>query len=143
MIAITLRHIVKNFFFEESLGKFDNAAMTLTKMLRIKPDSAELYLKNGIYNEISGDTITAKQNFNRALPRYIILLDTMSSKHPDRRNTLNMLAINLIMLGHEKVLHEFLKENCKTALDSVFLSANVLSKTKVELIESMRRKYNR
>jgi tetratricopeptide (TPR) repeat protein len=130
-------------FLEESLDQFDKAAKTLTKMLSLKRDSADLYLKAGIYSEVRGDTVAAKINFNRALPRYTILLDTMSSKHPERHNTLNMLAINIIMLGQESMLHDFLQENCKTALDSVFMSANVLGKSKEELLKRLRIRYNR
>ncbi len=133
----------KRLFFEESLGQFNKAAETLTQMVRLKSDSAELYLKLGLYEEVSGDTVSAKQSYNRSLPRYTILLDTMKSNHPDRHNVLNMLAINIIMLGQEQMLHDFLKENCKTKLDSIFMSADILGKTKEEFLEPLRKKYNR
>ncbi|MEP7317957.1 MAG: hypothetical protein ABI921_04435 [Panacibacter sp.] len=133
----------KRLFFEESLGQFKKATETLTQMVRLKTDSAELYLKLGLYQEVSGDTISAKQSYNRSLPRYTILLDTMKSNHPDRHNILNMLSINIIMLGQEQMLHEFLKENCKTKLDSIFMSADIVGKTKEELLEPLRKKYNR
>jgi tetratricopeptide (TPR) repeat protein len=133
----------KRLYFEESSGQFGKAAETLTKMLRLRSDSAELYLKLGIYKDVSGDTISAKQAYNRSLPRYTILLDTMKSNHPDRHNVLNMLAINIIMLGQEEMLHDFLKQNCKTKIDSIFMSVDILGKSKEELLEPLRKKYNR
>lgn len=132
----------KRLFFEESLGQFNKAAKTLSKMVKLKSDSAELYLKLGVYEDVSGDTLSAKQSYNRSLPRYTILLDTMKNNHPERHNILNMLAINIIMLGQEEMLHDFLKENCKTKLDSSFMSAGILGKTKEELLEPLRKKYN-
>jgi len=133
----------KKLFFEENLGQFDDAIVTLSQLIRLRRDSAELYLKQGIYQEIQGDTINAKNSFNRSLPRYTILLDTLNKSHPERRNLLNMLAINIIMLGQEKMLHELLKENYRTSFDSVLMSTNVLGKTKKELLEPLRQKYNR
>lgn len=130
-------------FFEESLGQFDKAAKTLIEMVRLKSDSAELYLKIGIYKDVSGDTIKAMQYYNRALPRYMILLDTMKSNHPNRHTILNMLAVNIIMCGQEQMIHDFLKRNCKTKLDSIFMSADVLGKTKGELLAPLHKKYNR
>ena len=133
----------KKLFLEESLGQFENASETSIQMIRLKPDSAELYLKTGIYKDLAGDTLKAKDYYNRSLPRYQILIDTLQKSHPDRHNILNMIAINIIMLGQKKMLHNFLKENCKTKLDSVFMSADILGKTRAEILTAARRKYSR
>jgi len=133
----------KRLFFEESLGQFNKAVETLTQMVRLKSDSAELYLKLGLFEDVTGDTVSAKRSYNRSLPRYTILLDTMKSNHPDRHNVLNMLAINIIMLGQEQMLHDYLKENDKTKLDSIFMFDDILGKNKEELLAPLRKKYNR
>lgn len=130
-------------YFEESLGKFDNALETLVKMIKLKSDSAELYLKAGIYKDIIGDSVKAAEFYNRSLPRYTILFDTLKKDNPERNNVFNMLALNIIMLGHEKMFHDYLRDSCKTKLDSIFMRADVLGKTRNELLAEGRKKYIR
>jgi tetratricopeptide (TPR) repeat protein len=135
------KSFINRLFFEESLGHFDKATVTLGRMIRLRPDSAELYLKNGTYYEISGDTVSAFANYNRALPRYTIMLDTMSKNHPMRLYTLKMLAINIILLGQEKMLNDMMGEDGTTNLDSNPVLRDILGKNKQQLLDPLRKQY--
>ena len=128
-------------FFEESLGQFDKAAATLTRMIKMKPDSADLYLKLGLYKDAMGDSLAAVATYNRSLPRYTILLDTMSSDHPERRNVMNMLSINITMLGQEKMLRDLSNQNLNPKPDSFLMPPPFLIKTRKEILDAMQERY--
>jgi hypothetical protein len=47
------------------------------------------------------------------------------------------------MAGQERIIHDFLKVNCTSAVDSSFYDIETLTKTKEELLKSIRIKYIR
>ncbi|MEO8768576.1 MAG: hypothetical protein ABI402_00770 [Ferruginibacter sp.] len=138
-----LKSYSNKLFFEETSGRFDSASETLIKMLKLRPDSAELYFKAGLYNDIIGDTVKAQEYYRHSIPRYSILIDTLNKNSQEKNNIQNMMAINIIMMGGEKMLHDYLKENCKTKMDSIFMSAEIWGKTREGILTDLRKKYIR
>lgn len=130
-------------YFEEISGRFDSASETLKKMTRLKPDSAELYLKIGLYKDITGDSIGAQEYYKRSLPRYSILIDTLKRENPERHSIFNMMYINMILMGHEKLLHDIITEGGTINPDSIYMFTPVLKRTRSEIISDARRKYFR
>jgi len=126
-------------FFQESLKQFDSAIITLDKLIRLRPDSADLYFQAGFYHELYGDSLKAKPYFLHALPLYkAMMLDAAPKTNEGRSNTYALFGETLIMLGHEKEVRAFLKQQCKTRLDSIFMSAKELSRSKEETIAQAR-----
>jgi len=52
-------------------------------------------------------------------------------------------AACLILAGEGKIIHDFLKQNCKTSFDSVIYDVKLLSKNRDELLQTFRSKYIR
>jgi len=126
-------------FFQESLKQFDSAILTLDRLIRMRPDSADLYFQAGFYHELYGDSVRAKPYFLHALPLYkSMMLDMAPRSSEGRSNTYASFGETLIMLGHEKEVRAFIKQQCKTRLDSIFMSAKELSRSKEETLAQAR-----
>ncbi len=133
----------KKFFLEFSLGNFRDAEQTLRKLILLRPDSAELFAYAGFFQEFRQDTIESKKSFSKAVLLYKATLDTMDRKNPYWLYDWKMSAICTIMAGQEKIIHDFLKENCTSAFDSSIYDVETLTKTKDEILQSIRTKYSR
>lgn len=133
----------KKLFFETALGRFENASRTATQLIKFKPDSADLYFQRGIFKELIHDSISSKPDFAKAVLLYKLTLDTMSRRSPywlaDWKNS----AVCLIMAGQEQIIRDFLRQNCTTAFDSSIYDVEVLTRSKEELLQTMRSKYIR
>ncbi|MCA6462699.1 MAG: hypothetical protein IM571_00010 [Chitinophagaceae bacterium] len=132
----------KKYFLEFSLGQFSKAEHSLIKLIELRPDSAELYAHAGFLQELAHDTTESKKSFGKAILLYKVTLDTMDKKNPNWLNAWKMSAICTIMAGQEKIIHDFLKVNCTSAVDSSFYDIETLSKTKQEFLEFIRSKYS-
>jgi tetratricopeptide (TPR) repeat protein len=132
----------KMFFFQASLGKFSDASKTLTYLIKFIPDSAELYFQAGIFHELNYETLEAKQSFSKAILLYKAMVDTMDKKNPYWFYNWKCSAVSLIMVGQENIIHDFLKENCTTAFDSSIYDIETLSKSKEEILQTIRAKYS-
>jgi tetratricopeptide (TPR) repeat protein len=130
-------------FFETALGEFKNVVKTTTRLIRFRPDSADLYFQRGIFKELSNDSITSMPDFNKATLLYRLTLDTMNKKSPNWWYTWRIAAVCLILAGQEQIIHDFLKQKCTTALDSSFYEVELLSKSKQQVLQTMRSKYIR
>lgn len=133
----------KKYFLEFSSGQFKEAEQTLAKLIMLRPDSAELFAHAGFFQEFRQDTIESKKSFAKAVLLYKATLDTMDKKSPYWMYEWRMSAICTIMAGQEKIIHDFLKENCTSAFDSSFYDVETLTKTKDEILQSIRTKYSR
>ena len=133
----------KKYFLEFSLGHFMEAEQTLSKLIKFRPDSAELHANYGFLQEFRNDTTESKKTFAKAILLYKATLDTMNKKNPYWLYYWRMSAICTIMMGQEKVVHDLLKENCKTPFDSSFYDIKTLSKTKAEILQTIKSKYSR
>jgi tetratricopeptide (TPR) repeat protein len=133
----------KKLFFETALGDFKAASSTSTQLIKFKPDSADLYFQRGLFKELTNDSISSKPDFSKAVLLYRLTLDTMNKRSPywfaDWKNS----AVCLIMAGQEQIIHDFLRQNCKTAFDSSIYNVEVLSKNRNELLQTFRDKYIR
>lgn len=131
----------KKLFFETSLGDFKNASITSSRIIKFKPDSADLYFQRGFFKELTNDTISSKQDFGKAALLYKLALDTMNKRNPFWFTYWKYSAICLIMIGQDQIIRDFLKQNCTTALDSSIYDAKVLTKSRQELLMTIREKY--
>ena len=133
----------KKYFLEFSLGQFGDAEKTLANLIMFRPDSAELYAHAGFLQEFKHDTIESKKSFAKSVLLYKMTLDTMDKKNPYWLYDWKMSAICTIMAGQEKIIYDFLKENCTTSFDSSFYDIETLTKTKDEILQSIKTKYSR
>lgn len=134
--------VSKKCFLEFSVGEFKNAEQMLTRLITLKPDSAELYAHAGFFKEFKNDTIESKKSFAKAILLYKATLDTMDKKNPYWMYDWKISAICAIMVGQEKIIRDFLKENCTSSFDSSFYDINTLTKSKEEILESVKSKYS-
>jgi tetratricopeptide (TPR) repeat protein len=133
----------KKFFLEFSLGEFSDAERSLNKLIKFRPDSAELFSHAGFFQEFRYDTTESKKSFAMAVLLYKVTLDTMDKKSPLWMYNWKSYALCIIMAGQERIIHDFLKVNCTSAVDSSFYDIETLTKTKEELLKSIRIKYIR
>jgi len=133
----------KKVFFETALGDFNGASKTLTHLIKLKPDSADLYLQRGLFKELNYDSLTSKPDFAKAVLLYKLTLDSMDNKNPYWLAYWKNSAACLILEGQGQIIHEFLKENCKTSVDSSIYDINILSRNRDELLQTFRSKYIR
>lgn len=127
-------------FFEERMGKFERASVTLRKLINQKPDSADLLFKAGLYTTISGDSSSAKKYFEAAIPVYRAQFDTLKTRDPLYMYTFHMYFTTLKMLGQDEIVDAFLNAEVKTAIDSSFWKVEFYRKSKDELVELVKKK---
>jgi len=133
----------KMVFFEIALGDFNSATQTSTRLIKFKPDSADLYFQRGLFKELINDSLSSKSDFSKAVLLYKLTLDTLDKKSPYWFAYWKNSAACLILTGQGQIIHEFLKQNCKTAFDSSIYDYQVLSKNRNELLQTFRDKYIR
>ena len=133
----------KRVFFEIALGDFSAATKTSTQLIKFKPDSADLYFQRGLFKELINDSLSSKPDFSKAVLLYKLTLDTMDKKNSYWFAYWKNSAACLILAGRGQIIHDFLKQNCKTAFDSSIYDYEVLSKNRDELLQTFRDKYIR
>ena len=134
---------IKKVFFETALGDFNGASKTSTQLIKLKPDSADLYFQRGLFKELINDSLSSKPDFSKGVLLYKLALDTMDKKNPYWFAYWKNSAVCLILAGQGQLIHDFLRENCKTAFDSSIYDVEVLSKNRTELLQMFRDKYIR
>jgi len=130
-------------FFETAVGDFESASTTSTQLIKMKPDSADLYFQRGLFKELINDSVSSMPDFAKAVVLYKTTLDTMNKKNPYWFAYWKNSAASLILAGQGQIIHDFLKQNCKTAFDSSIYDYEVLSKNRDELLQAFRDKYIR
>jgi tetratricopeptide (TPR) repeat protein len=133
----------KKLFFETAFGDFGSASKTSTQLIKFKPDSADLYFQRGIFKELINDSNSSKPDFSKAVLLYKLTLDTMNKRNPYWFADWKNLAVCLIMTGQEQIIRDFVKQNCRTAFDSSIYDIELLTKSKQELLRTLRSKYIR
>jgi len=131
------------YFFEASLGNSKSALNTIGHLLKFKPDSADLHFQAGILQQLYQDTIQAKISFQKATTLYKATLNTMDKKSPYWFYDWRLWAVSMIMINQDKVIHDFLKENCTTPIDSSIYHIELLSKSKEEILKLLEQQYSR
>lgn len=132
--------------FYYQLKQFDKVAMTLNKLIQLRPTAHDLYMMSGILYEQMGDSISSINYFQKSLTICNNVLDTMNLRNRDYEMLSMNKAINLIMLGDEVQGNQLLKQLYDSETDSALkeLSKSLMNKTKKELLDSMaENKYNR
>lgn len=81
------------------LHQFDKALLTNNKLIQLRPDANDLYLRSGILTTRLGDTTNAKTYFTKALAICNLVLDTMPKVNRDYVMLTTNQAIALIMMG--------------------------------------------
>jgi tetratricopeptide (TPR) repeat protein len=133
----------KKVFFQIAIGDFDGASKTSTQLIKFRPDSADLYFQRGLFKELINDSLSSKPDFSKAVLLYKLTLDTLDKKNPYWFAYWKNSAVCLILSGQGQIIHEFLRQNCKTAFDSTIYDAKVLTQNRNELLQLFRDKYIR
>ena len=123
--------------FLYSLKQYGKAIETLNECIRLNPSAQDLYLTSGILYERIGDTVSAKEYFQKSLTICNNVLDTMTSKNRDYEMFVGNKAVNLIMLGDEIEADKILKTLYDTQEneETKKITLTLMNKTKKELIE--------
>ena len=133
----------KKVFFETALGDFKGASKTSNQLIKFRPDSADLYFQRGLFKELINDSLSSKPDFSKGVLLYKLTLDTMDKKNPNWFAYWKNSAVCLILAGQEQIIHDFLRQNCKTAFDSSIYDVEILSRTRTDLLQMFRDKYIR
>jgi tetratricopeptide (TPR) repeat protein len=124
---------------QSELKQYDKAILTVSNLIRLKPDEHEIYLIGGTLYEKMGDTISSKIYFQKSLTICTNVLDTMNIKNKDYNMLFMDEAINLIMLSNQTKGNQFLKQLYDRQTDSFFkeLTATYMNKNKKEVLDLM------
>jgi len=126
--------------FLNELKLYGRSIQTMQNLIRIKPQSHDLYLQGGLLYEITGDSIIAKRYFQKSLEILNPVLDTMSINNGDYVMLVGNKAVNLIMTGDQisadKLLRDLLAKHPESDWKEYILS--LMNKSKKELIESLK-----
>ena len=85
--------------FYYQLKQFDKALLTNNKLIQLRPNAHDLYLRSGMLYTQLGDTTNAETNFTKSLTICNSVLDTMTKTNRDYAMVTTNQAIALIMLG--------------------------------------------
>jgi tetratricopeptide (TPR) repeat protein len=89
--------------------QFDKALLTNNRLIQLRPNAHDLYLRSGVLSEQLGDTVNSKNLFNKSLTICNSVLDTMDKKNRDYVMLTTNKAISLIMLGDTQKANSILK----------------------------------
>lgn len=89
--------------------QFEKALLTNNKLIQLRPNAHDLYLRGGILSEQLGDTVNSKNFFIKGLAICNSVLDTMNKKNRDHVMLTTNKAIGLIMLGDIQKANSILK----------------------------------
>lgn len=126
------------FVYQNQLGLKSEAFETLKELETLRPTNPDLKVTAGIFIELSGDSITARQKFLQADQIYSTILDTLTNTTDPHKITLTNKAINLKFLGREDEGNKIL-ENTRNETDDENLRDMIemyLRMTRKELIHS-------
>jgi tetratricopeptide (TPR) repeat protein len=98
-----LGHSNKLMFYYQ-LKQFDNALKTNNKLIQLRPNAHDLYLRSGMLYFQLGDTTSAKRNFDNSLSICNAVLDTMQKTNRDFVLLTTNKAMNLIFLMTQRRL---------------------------------------
>lgn len=95
--------------FYYQLKQFDKALLTNNKLIQLRPNAHDLYLRSGMLYTQLGDTTNAKTYFTKGLTICNSVLDTMTNTNRDYVMLTTNQAIALVMLGDTAKANKILK----------------------------------
>lgn len=126
--------------YQNQLGQKDEAFETLKKLEELRPNNPDLKVTAGVFIELNGDSILARQKFLEADQIYKNIIDTLTRKTDPYQTTLTNKAVNLKFLGQEDEANKILK-TVKTEISNENLKEmieNFISMTRTELLENFK-----
>ena len=128
------------FVYQNQLGQITEAFETLKKLETIRPNNPDLKATAGVFIELSGDSLTARQKFLKADQIYTSILDTLTNETDPQKMTLMNKAVNLKFLGREdegnKILEDIKAETKDENLKEMF--ETFIRMTRKELIDNFK-----
>jgi tetratricopeptide (TPR) repeat protein len=95
--------------FYYQLKQFDKALLTNNRLIQLRPNAHDLYMRSGMLYEQLGDTASSKTYFKRSLAICNSVLDTMDKRNRNFVMLTTNQAINLIMLDDSAKANDILK----------------------------------
>ncbi|MBS1987771.1 hypothetical protein JST56_02150 [Candidatus Dependentiae bacterium] len=95
--------------FYYQLKQYDKALLTNNKLIQLRPNAHDLYLRSGMLYTQLGDTTNAETYFTKGLTICNLVLDTMTKANRDYVMLTTNQAIALIMLGDPAKANKILK----------------------------------
>ncbi|MEO7044161.1 MAG: hypothetical protein ABI091_02555 [Ferruginibacter sp.] len=136
-----IAHYNKLMFFY-GLKQYGKAINTANKLISLRPNAHDLFMLKGNLLNKSGDTTSAKLNFEKSLEICNSILDTMHETNRDYMMLVTNKAVNLIMLGDSANANKTLKDLYdKQPDDPVFDNAgkiyilSLMNKNRIQLID--------
>ena len=96
------RAYVNKFGFQTQVAQFDSALVTGKRIIKLRPDAYPIWQMMGSIYEVKGDTVSAKDYYNKALITCDKIIDTMRSENMAYKITQTDKARYLILLRKEK-----------------------------------------
>jgi len=103
------RAYINKFSFQTQVTQYDSALVTGKRIIKLRPDAYPIWQMMGSIYEEKGDTVTAKDYYNKALTACDKMLDTMRSGNMAYKITQTDKARYLILLRKEKEGRDILK----------------------------------
>ncbi len=130
------------FVYQNQLGLTSNAFETLKILEKLKPRNPDLKVTAGIFIELSGDSVKAREKFIQADQIYTTMLDTLSTEADPFQTIMTNKAVNLKLLGRENEGNKILKDISSKISDENFkeLIDNFTKMTRKELIENIKQR---
>lgn len=121
-----------------TIGKYNEAIHVTRDLLRLQPNTADVYTIIGTMYEKMGKPDSAKIAYNMAEEKFSNILDTMSKKTKVHKDVMLNRAINLKMMGQEQQENALLKQMYDKETDSTWkeLILSFMNKPKEELFDT-------
>ena len=130
------------FIYQNQLGLTKDALTTLKDLEKLTPENPDWKVELGIFMEVNGDSLKAREKYVEADRLYKSILDTLTSKTEPYQMILTNRAVNLKLLGYEnegdKILKEISSKQADTTLKELFECFVTL--TRKELIENFKQR---
>ena len=124
--------------FYYQLKQFDKAILTNNKLIQLRPNAHDLYIRGGMLYGQTGDTVSSNSYFNKAMTICNSVLDTMNRKNRDFVMVTTNQAITLIMLNDSTEANRVLQDLYESQPDE--LHYNNVDKDYIQWLMSMSRR---
>jgi tetratricopeptide (TPR) repeat protein len=135
--------------FLNGLKQYDKAINTANELIRLHPNSLDLFMVKGTLLNKIGDTTSANLNFEKSLKICNDVLDTMHETNRDYVMFVMDKAVNLIMLGDSVKANKILKilydkqpdDPAFGNVDKKYI-LSLMNKNRIQLIDFLNKPYS-
>jgi tetratricopeptide (TPR) repeat protein len=118
------------------LKQYAGAVITVRQLIRLRPHYPDLLLNAGYLYEVTGDTGSAREYYQKASVLYGHYLDTMKTANPGYFTMTMNAGINLVLMGQDDRGNQVLKKLYDRQKDILYQEtiAPYMNKTREEIL---------